>query len=276
VLGRKSLLSSSRRTLVRFWISHAHKAPTIPPRSLSLAFGEVQVALDADRPAGSLARKALQLAESVGEPDLVTEAQMLLLEAEPPAQTLAEEAGSLATLAGPRRARPLATLRLLSATARTLAERGETEAARPFFTQAQRLLNEVAAGIADNDVRERFVARFGANLLAALRAQGNEPPLFANLERPPILRSRLVGILWGVFAVMLLALKLGVAPAGIPSRSEQAVILTVAILFVAAMGTVRSITRRRDAESVSATLLGVLLNFWVIIALLLEAAPQKS
>jgi hypothetical protein len=228
-------------------------------------------ALDADLPAGELARAGLEAARASGWADLVTEAEMLLLEAEPPDSGLAEQAEALIARKGSARPQAVAVLRLACATAVILAERSQTAAARPFFERGQRLLAELGAQVPETQLRVGFLKAYGRLLLKAVRAQHGELPLFMGLEQAPTQVAHWKSLVWALLGMEFLAI--GLLPS--PTRNGNTVLaefmlLPLLICAVSLLGIVTAIITGRGSGSRITSVLGGLINLFVLLALLVS------
>jgi hypothetical protein len=248
-----------------------------PVALAALALAEAQAALGRGCPAGDLAQAALAATRASGHDDLVTAAEMLALEAEPP-EDLAPRAAALLARTGARRASPVAQLRLLAASSRVLAGRGQTGAARPLFARAQRLLTDLASDLGDARLRDRFLAANGGPLRAAVEAQpqGDGPPLFLTVDDPGQARparADLGSILFALLGFQLLTLILFLGGPGGAPFAIRAVSLVPFVVAFSVMGGLRAALKLRDAPSREAALLGGMLNLLLLLALFAVAVP---
>ena len=139
-------------------------------------------ALDARHPgAAALARQASEIAAAGGYQDLRTSARALQLEAEAP-EDLRTAVEEILRLEGASAATPMVELRLLSWTAKELAERGQTEAAGSYFHRAVARMREIGSSIEPVGIRDRFFRRWSRPLREAIGS--TEDPLFLDTTAP--------------------------------------------------------------------------------------------
>lgn len=129
-----------------------------PDLWLDLLLLKTAAALDLGRPAVALARDALETARGLRNRELVTEAEALLLEAEPPADPFAA-CQVILIRRGPGEAEPLVALRLCSQMADHLTQNGNTDQALSLAKRARELAAEIAEGIRARSTRQRFLER---------------------------------------------------------------------------------------------------------------------
>ena len=153
-----------------------------------LALVAAQAALDRGaRPAEAeeAVADAVDLARAAGAADLESAADALALEAAPPGDAL-DRCRALLARRGAVSLPPLARLRLLGATTRILAERGQAAEARALFHETNGELARLASAIGPARTRERFLERGARPLRAALAALGDGgPPIFVPEAPPP-------------------------------------------------------------------------------------------
>jgi len=171
--GHEDVGEQLQDALVRF--------PNDPPMLAELRMLEADVALCRGRPAGEAARQAVEHAKQSGLPYLVSAAEALLLEADPPADLL-QPCQELLTASGPRKLPRLVALRLACAATKILADRGQANEARTMFQEANSRLIEIASAIEPDVTRQRFLAGASKPLKAALNATDEGIPLFVGTD----------------------------------------------------------------------------------------------
>jgi hypothetical protein len=203
-------------------VEEALAANAEDPAAIAIVrLAQAEAALDAGEPAGEAARVALEAARRTDRPALVSMAEALLLEAEPP-DDLAAAAQALLARRGAGKLAVGSSIRCLATTARNLARAGRFDAARPMLARAAAMLSEAAGALPDERLRARMLAWMSALLKEAVALAAAAPvPLFVPEPRPPQRRwgeRALMGVL-AALALLLIALPV-VAVALVVGRSE--------------------------------------------------------
>ncbi len=150
-----------------------------------IALQLLENAVERDAVTPGLVQAAAEAAQSTNRAGLRVMAQALALIADVPEDIEARAAA----LIGPKLRpyiNPLLVLRLRSHVCQILAERGEIDRARHWFSLAVAQQSEIARGITDPATKERFLALASTRLRKAIDATPESAPLFVPLEiRPP-------------------------------------------------------------------------------------------